>query len=146
MAEQVSRAVDGAQDPRIGAAPADVAGQPLGDPCVVGMRGGDEQGGRRHQPAWRAEAALHRARLQPGLLHRMQDTLLPQALDGRDPLPGDLPGGPRAGGHRAPPDQDGARPAGALAAAEFRASTVELVPEYVKQADVRARGYLNRGA
>ena len=141
VVHQLGSPADRPQDPRIGAAPADLAGQLGRDPGLAGMGHDGQQRGRGHQPAWRAVTALHRAGLQPGLLNRVQDAVLGQPLDGGDPFPGDLRHRRYAGRHGPAPDQDGAGAAGALAAAELRAGAAHLVPEHVEQAR-SVRGHL----
>ena len=93
---------DRAQDPRIRAAPAHVPGQLGGDPGVIRVRHPVEQRGRGGEPARGAVPALHRAGLQPGLLHRVQQAVLGKPFDRRDPLAGDLGRRRGARGHRAP--------------------------------------------
>ena len=136
LLHQLRRAADGAPDPRVGAAPAELAGQRGRRPRVVRMRGLAEQRRRRHQPAGRAVTALHRAGLQPRLLHRVQDAVFGQALDRRHPLACGGGGRRRAGRHGAAADQHRAGPAGALAAAELGAGQPEVVPEHRQQAAV----------
>src|SRR5258708_795385 len=87
-----------------------------------------------NRPGPGAVPALHRTGLQPGLLHRMQEAVLGQALDRRDPLAGRLGRRRDARGHRAPSDQHGAGSAGALAAAELRAREAQVIPEHFEQA------------
>jgi hypothetical protein len=139
---QLGGAAHRPQDPGIRAAPADVAGQLGRDPGVVGMRHGGQQRGRGYQPAGSAIPALHRAVLQPGLLNRVQDAVLGQALDGRDPFPGHLRGWCAARGHGPAADQDHAGAADAFAAAEFRAGAARLVPEHIQQGGLLVRRHL----
>ncbi len=138
LLHQLGRPADSALDTRIGAAPAYLAGQRGRRPGVIRVRHLVEQRRRGHQPAGRAVTALHRAGLEPGLLHRVQDAVLGQPLDGRHPLPGGLGRGQRAGLDGAAAEQHRAGAADALAAAELGAGHPEIIAEHLEQAPVRA--------
>ena len=79
----------GLHDPRIGAAPADVAVHDARDVLFGGIAGGAKQGDRGHDHAGRAVAALERFGLEEGFLDRMQPLAVGDPFDGRDRLPGD---------------------------------------------------------
>src|SRR6202034_1652589 len=77
-----------------------------------------------------------------GLLHRVQQAVLGQPLDRRDPLASDL--GRRGGArrHRAPADQHSAGAARALAAAQLGAGDAEILPDPLEQAAAAVGHYL----
>jgi hypothetical protein len=72
----------------------------------------------------------------------MQQAVLGQALDRRDPLASDLGRRRGARGHRAPADQHGAGAARAFAAAQLRAGDSQILPEHLEQAAAAVGRYL----
>ena len=88
---------------------------------------------RRHDHAAGAIAALHGARVEEGLLERMQLAVLFEALDGGDLAGGDGLERRHTGTDRCAVDQDGAGAATAFAAAVFRAGQAEIVAEEIEQ-------------
>ncbi|MEJ2211151.1 MAG: hypothetical protein P8129_19210 [Anaerolineae bacterium] len=138
----------GAQHAGIARAAAGVAGQGLFDlfladlalAAVVDEPG--PQGRGSHQQAGGAKAALHRAVLDEGLLQGMQLARLAppgsQALDGQHLLALGPAGGPDAGPYGLAVQQDDARAAQAVAAADLGAGEAQIVAQHVGQLGVRA--------
>ena len=121
------------QDPRVPAAPAQVAGERAADRGVVRIGVLREQGDRRHDHARRAVAALQRAGVDEGLLHRVQATVGSQSLHRGDRGAVGRPEVHGAGPHRRPVEQHGAGAALALAARVLRAGELQVVAQQVQQ-------------
>jgi hypothetical protein len=137
-------AEDRADNPAVGAAPAQVAVQGL--PDVFARRGGVllQQVHRGHHHARGAVAALSGLLVEEGLLDRMQAAAGRQPLDGRDRA---VRARDRqvAGGPGAPVDQHEARPAQAQPATEARPGEAQVMAENIEQRRVglAADGVLN---
>jgi len=104
------------------------------DPPVIGVRHPGQQRGHRGEPARRAVTALQRTGLQPGLLRRVQDAVLSQALDRDDPLPGDAGCVNLAGLHGPAAHEHRAGTACALTAAGLGPGDLQVIPQQLKQA------------
>src|SRR5580704_10127336 len=131
------RALHRRDDLRIGGAATEVAGEPVLDRVVVRIGMAVEQLlGHEDEPG-RAEAALERALLDEGLLHRIEAAVRVERLDRRHL------GAVREGGeietarHRGAVDEHGAAAAQALAAALARAVERELVAQHLEDGVVR---------
>ena len=81
--------LDRGDDPRVGAAAADVAVHPRDDSRAFGVRVLIQESDGRHDHARRAVAALHRAAVEEGLLNWMQPIPVDEPLDRADLLAGD---------------------------------------------------------
>src|SRR5205814_713953 len=126
--------LDGGEDARIGAAPADVA---LHGPADLGFAGvwlvaQERHGGHDH--AGRAVAALESVRVEEGLLHGMEVSTALQAFDGGDLLAGGDLDRRDARAHRLPVEQHGARAALRFPAAVFRPGEIQIVAQYEEEA------------
>ena len=97
----LAHAANGVLDRAITGATANIAFQSPGEILPLRLI----QARRRHDQAWRAEAALKPLRLQEGLLHRMQLAIRGQAFDRRDRTVFGAIGGKNATVHRVAVDQ-----------------------------------------
>src|ERR1700683_5546601 len=86
MASRLCRGgtADGAANPDIGAAAADVAGHRRVDVGIIGMGCAVQKRSGRHDLAGLAIAALRHIFRDPGLLHFVQRAVLGKTLDGGD--------------------------------------------------------------
>src|SRR5262245_58134036 len=82
-ASQLRGLPDGGDDVRIGTAAADVAAHELADLLIRARPSLCKQRDRRHDLAWRAKAALKPVVANERLLHRVQASVIRQALDRR---------------------------------------------------------------
>ena len=120
---------DAVDDALVARAAAEVARQRLPDRGLVGIgvvlqeRGGGDQHPRR------AEAALEGVPLEAALLHRVEAVAVGQPLDRRDGAAVGLHRQGEARPHRLPVEQDRARPAHPVLAAQVRAGQPEVVAE-----------------
>src|SRR5690242_17040305 len=112
--------LDGPDDPHVARAAADVARELLADLVLRRVVVRVEQRLRRHQEAGRAEPALETVVVLERLLQRMQLVTIGEALDRLDPRAVDLTRERQAGACDNAVDEDGARAAHALLAADVR--------------------------
>src|SRR5688572_3991109 len=135
-------ALDGADNPRIGAAAAEIAVHVLDDLRTRGLLVAREQVGRLHDLSGLAVAALRHLLRDPGALQRMIG-LGRKPFDGGDALAGDLRRGDLARARGTAVDMDGAGATQAGAAAEFGAAELEMLAHDPEQrrvgCDVDAR-------
>ena len=122
------------EDLLVARAAAQVAGQRLADLGVGRIRVARQQVVAGHDQPRRAEAALHRARLDEGLLDGVQLLALGQPLDGDDLAALGLPGEHEARAHELAVEVDRARAALALLAGVLGAREVEVVAQRHEQA------------
>ena len=128
----------GRDDLAVAGAAAEHAAQGVLDRVPVRTRLAPEQGGRGHQHAGRAEAALRRAVAQEGGLQgARRPATLRQALDRRDLAPGCLRAGDQAGAGDLAVDHHRAGAAIAGVAAELGAGKPELVAQSGQKAGLR---------
>ena len=132
---QLGRAMDGAADPVVGTAAADVAHRRV-DLLVARIAGALHQPGRGHDLARLAVAALGHVELEPGPLHRVR-AVGRQPLDRRDHGARRGRHGQYAGAHRRAVEVHGARTALRHAAAELRALQTDDVAQHPQQRHVR---------
>ena len=97
-----------------------------------------QEGDRAHDHAGRAVAALERTGLDEGPLDGMQPTVAGQPFDRRDDMAGGV-GDARLAGLDRLVEEDGARAAFALAAAELGAGQAQLLAQREEQAPIRPR-------
>jgi hypothetical protein len=119
------------------AAAADIPRHRRVDVGVVGVGGGREQGGRRHDLSGLAIAALDHFQIEPGLLHLRADRRSANALDGGDGAVAHRADRQHAGAHRLAVDMHGTRSALGNAAAELGSGHAEHVTQHPKQRHVR---------
>ena len=124
---------DRVEDLHVAGAAAEVARQRLADLVVARLRAVLEQVGRRDDEARRAEAALHRARLDERLLHAVQPVAVGEPLDRDHVVPVRLRRQHEARAHEHAVEQHRARAALALLARVLRARHVELLAQRVEQ-------------
>ena len=127
------RAQDRALDLRVGAAAAEVPRHRLVDLLPGRPRLPLQQGGRAHDLARRAEAALECVLRHERLLYR-RGALGREPLDRHDLVPCRRLGEEQAGVDGLPVDEHGTGAAGALAAGELRPEELEIVAEDGEQA------------
>src|SRR4051794_3825559 len=132
MSRSLHRLADGGPDAGIGAAPADIAPHGAVDFLVARGRRLFQQGGRLHDLAGLAVAALRHGDIPPRLLEWMV-ALRVQALDRRYRRV--LGGADRclAGPDSLAIEMDGAGAAGGYAAAELGAGQTQLIPQVPEQ-------------
>ena len=134
--ERVGGGMNRGADPRVRAAPAEVATHPRVDRRVVGRRVGLEQRHRGQRLSWLAVAALHDVAAVPGVAYGV-DHRTRGALDRRDGLP-DRPLGGGLTRLRVPAvDQDRARRAEAGSTAELRPVQTKHVSDHPQQRGLR---------
>src|SRR5215831_10890317 len=129
---RVRRGVNGRAHLLIGAAAADV-GDGVVDVGIGGLGLLLEERRHRHDHAALAIAALRHVVIEPGLLHPVQDAVRGKPLDGGDRLAGDRAHRDRAGAHRDPVHMNRAGAALRDAAAVFRSSKADRVPQCPKE-------------
>ncbi len=123
------------EDLLVAGAAAEVAGERLADLGLARRGVAREQVVRRHDQARRAEAALHRARLEEGLLDRMETRpRRRQALDGHDRRALGLAREHEARAHQRPVQVHRAGAALALLAGVLRARQAHPLAQHVQQA------------
>src|SRR5215469_6182932 len=126
-------------DALVASAPADVAGQRVADLLLVGVRMVPEERGGLHDHARRAEPALEAMRIPHRLLQRAQPpTRLPfplhgEPLDRRYLAADGLDRQHQARAHRPAVDDDRARAAASVLAAQMGAGETEVIPQEVRQ-------------
>src|SRR4051812_36144807 len=131
------RLSEGRNDPRIGAAAADIPLHVLEDLLAAGIRILLQQRYPGHDHPGRAVAALHGARLEKSFLQRMQPAVALETLDGDDRLIADAAGRRHTGAYRAAVYQHRATAALPFPAAVLGAREVEIVAQ---DAEKRPRG------
>ena len=125
---------DGGQDALVAGAAAQVAGQPLADLLVRGAGIVAQERGHRGDEAGGAESALQPVVLAERLLDGGQRAVgRGDALDGGDLAAVGLHREDQAGAHRLPVEQDGARAADAVLAAQVGAGELAALAQEVGQ-------------
>ena len=127
------RGAHGVEDLRVPGAAAEVAGERLADLVVRRMRAAPQEVGGRDDEPRRAEAALHGARVDERLLHRVQVAVLGETLDRRHVVPVRLRREHEAGADERAVEQHRARAALALLARVLRAREAELLAQREEQ-------------
>ena len=127
------RQPDRVEDLRVAGAAAEVAGELLADLVVPRARHALEQRRGRDDEARRAEAALHRPRLDERLLDAVQPVLAAQPLDRRHLVAVRLRRQDEARAHELAVEQHRARAALALLARVLRAGQPERVAQRVSR-------------
>src|SRR5262249_19447833 len=122
------------KNPRIGAAPTDVAVQRLDDLLLRGVRVAGEQRGGRDDHAGSAIPALKCLFVEEGLLCWVESAVRSESLDRRDLGAGDFRDRGAAGTRRAAVDENRAGAALPFAAAVLGSGQVESVSKYGEQA------------
>jgi len=125
---------DCVQDRLVTRAATQVSRQRLADLVVAGFRDPPQQVVRCHDQPRRAEAALHGARVDERLLHRVQLVAVGQSLHGTHRVALGLAGRDQARAHRRVVQVDRAGTAFALFAGILRAGQAESFAEHVEQA------------
>ena len=92
--------LDRPDDRGVAGAAADLSGDGLADGVLARVGIAVQQGARGHQHPGRAEAALQAVAAHEALLHRVEDAVLLEALDGADLVAAGHRGQHRAGLHR----------------------------------------------
>src|SRR5437667_2960350 len=123
---------DRVENVRVARAAAQVSAQPFGDFVARRLRVLREQMDRRHDHAWRAEAALQAVAVPESLLHRMQMAVR-DAFDRRDRRAVGLHGEHRARLDGLAVDEHRARAADAGLAADVRPGEAELIAKGVDE-------------
>src|SRR5262249_47932442 len=131
-------ALDGADDPAVGPAAAEIAVHRLHDLRTRGLRRLRQQGRGLHDLARLTVAALKHLLGDPRLLRRMT-AIRRQAFDCRDPLAFDGLHPGHAGPHGLTVDVHGTGAAHRDAAAVLRAGELELLAQHPQQGLVRLR-------
>src|SRR5580693_9235240 len=143
LAVDVSAALGGQQDAvddaLVAGAPADVAGERFADLPLVGVGVVVEERGRLHDKPRRAETALEAVRIPHRLLQCAQPAVRGQALDRRYVVAGRLDGQHQARTHRPAVDDDRARTADPVLAADVGAGEIKVIPQEVRQRLARLR-------
>src|SRR5262249_37750991 len=98
----LGRPTDGAHDRRVAGAPTDLTRDGLADRLLVGIGVAVQQRTGRHHHPRGAEAALQAVALDEALLHRVQDAVALEVLDGADLVAGRHRGEHGAALHRLP--------------------------------------------
>src|SRR5580658_4594181 len=130
---------DAIDDALVAGAPADVARQRLADLLLAGVGvDGEERGGLHDEPR-RAETALEAVRIPHRLLQRAQPAVRGQPLDRRYLAAGGLDRQHQARAHRPAVDDDRARTADPVLAADVGAGEIEVIPQEVRQRLARLR-------
>src|SRR5256885_16735968 len=130
---------DAIDDALVARAPADVARQRLADLLLAGVGVIAEERGGLHDKPRRAETALETVRIPHRLLQRPQLAVRGQALDRRYLAVRGLDRQHQARAHRPAVDDDRARPADAVLAADVGAGEIEVIPQEVRQRLARLR-------
>jgi hypothetical protein len=120
-------ALYGRDDPRVGPTATDIAFHGSEDFTLGRLAILEQQASTRHDHSRNAVAALHRARLQKGLLQRMKPPILLQPLDCSDAFAGHVGSASLAGSCRLPIDQNSAGSAFALAAPILGSREFEII-------------------
>ena len=121
----------GLDDRDVAGAAAQIARQRRADAVGVRLRFLRQKGMRGHQHAGRAEAALQRVMLAEGGLQRAQRVVVRETLDGDDAAAFGLHRQHQTGADRSPVDNDRARAADAVLAAEMRAGEPQFLPQAI---------------
>jgi hypothetical protein len=138
----VGRAAHRRNDLAIAGAAAEIAGQTALDLVVCRVRLLIQQCARRHDHAGNAKAALHRAFVNEGLLHRIKPAGAFEPFNRDNLVPVGLAGQNQTGVHRAAVEQNRARAALAFATAFLGAGQAAVVAQHIKQ--TRAAGHVER--
>src|SRR5215467_235414 len=123
---------DGGDHLRVARASAEIARDAVADLLLARLRMLGEEGGRGHEDAGDAEAALGHAVADEGVLQRMEDTVVAEAFDGGDGTPARLHGEHEAARHRLAIEMHGAGAAVAGAAALLGHSEAEVLSKCVE--------------
>src|SRR5947207_492061 len=129
-------------DVLVAGAAAQVAGDGLADLRLRRVGALAQEASERHQEAGGAEAALQAVVLAKRLLQRVERLAVGQPLDGLDRVAVHLGREQQARSHSGAVDDDGARPAHAVLAAEVGAREVEVVAQEVRQGLAHLDGLL----
>src|SRR5499427_3573758 len=124
---------DGGDHLRVARASAEIARDAVADLLLARLRMLGDEGGRGHEDAGDAEAALGHAVADEGVLQRMEDTVVAEAFDGGDGTPARLHGKHEAARHRLAIEMHGAGAAVAGAAALLGPSEAEVLSKCVEQ-------------
>ncbi len=130
----------GPDDPRIGAAPADVSVHRGDDRRLGRIRVGCQQCRRRHDHPRRAVPALERSHVEERPLQRMEPPCRRQPLQRRHRLVSHVGRRHHAGSHRLAVDENRASPAYAFPAAWLRGGQSQLLAEHRQQRPLRPAG------
>ena len=128
---------DRVDDRLVAGAPAQMAGEEVGDLGAARRLFAVEQVGRGHQDPGRAEAALERVRLAKGGLQRRQLAAAREPLDRLELGSVDLHGEEEARAHGDAVEPHGARAADAVLATHVSPGEAERVPDEVGEQEPR---------
>src|SRR5262245_47745089 len=140
---RLSGLADGGDHLRVTRATAEIARNAVANLLLARLRILGEEGGGGHEDAGDAEAALGHAVPDEGVLQRVEDPVVAQALDGGDSAPAGLHGEHEAARHRLAVEVHGARAAVPGAAAFLGPGQAEVLAKRVEQGLVGLHEHLN---
>src|SRR5499425_2537 len=134
---------DGGDHLRVARAPTEITRDAVADLLLARLRILGEEGGGGHEDTGDAEAALGHAVPDEGVLQRMEDPVVAQALDGGDRAPAGLHGEHETARHRLAVEVHGARAAVPGAAAFLGPGQAEVLAKRVEQGLVGLHEHLD---